>query len=448
MRGRVLLIDDEDLFREDLANLLRQRGLTCQTAGSGEEGLRLAGEEEPDLVLCDLVMPGAGGQAVVNRLAAIYPDLPVIVFTAYGTLETAVEAFRSGVADYVLKPIVHEDLMWRVTRCLEHRRLSREVRYLRRALSDARTGTRLVGASPAMENVRRLIARVARNDSTVLIRGETGTGKELVAREIHEEGPGPDRPFVPVNCAAVPRDLFESELFGHVRGAFTGAVSHRPGMFELADDGTLFFDEIAELPLELQPKLLRAIEQKEIQRVGGSHTIVPRARIVAATNRDLEAEMAAGRFREDLYYRIRVFEIESPPLREHREDIPLLVNHFLSRLNTRLKRNVVRVDREAMQVLTSAPWRGNVRELENTLERAVLLTEGDSIRLDDLPIELTHGVGTSDDAPDDLRKALQIHEREHIQRVLAATGGNREEAARRLGVDISTLYRHLKALDI
>jgi DNA-binding NtrC family response regulator len=447
MTRRILLIDDEDMFREDLASLLRQQGLVCRTAASGEEGLRAAEVEEPDLVLCDLAMPGIGGLDLIGNLCARYSDLPVIVITAYGSMETAVEAFRRGATDYVLKPIVPEDLLLKVTRCLDHRRLAGEVRYLRREMSEIRGSERLVGCSHALERVRGLIAKVATSDSTVLIRGESGTGKELVAREIHDLGRGPDRPFIAVNCAAVPRELFETELFGHVRGAFTGAVRDRPGLFELADEGTLFLDEIPELPIDLQAKLLRVIERKEVQRIGGAHTASVRARVLAATQRDLDAEAAAGRFREDLLFRVRVLEIVVPPLRERREDIPLLVDHFVSRLNARLKRHVLGVDHQALRVLMSAPWRGNVRELENTLERAMLLTEDDYIGVADLPTDLSGGVHCPQ-LSDDLRASLRAYEREHIRQVLAAAGGNREEAARRMGIDVSTLYRRLKALDV
>jgi transcriptional regulator with PAS, ATPase and Fis domain len=296
-----------------------------------------------------------------------------------------------------------------------------------------------------MEGVRRLISRVADGDSTVLIRGESGTGKEVVAREIHQIGRGLERPCVAVNCAAIPRELFESELFGYAKGAFTGAVRDRPGLFEVASNGTLFLDEIAELPLELQPKLLRAIERKEVMRVGETRTRQAPARIIAATQRDLQAEVAAGRFREDLFFRVRVLEIVIPPLRERREDIPPLVEHFVPRLNARLKRRVAGVDRDAMRVLMSAPWPGNVRELENTLEHATLLTDREWIGVEDLPAELTaraHLAGPSDN----LRAALRAYEREHIRQVLGATDENREEAARRLGIDVSTLYRRLKDL--
>jgi DNA-binding NtrC family response regulator len=445
MSQSILLVDDEDMFREDLASLLRQQGLTCRTAASGEEGLRAAQAEAPDLVLCDLVMPGIGGLEVVSRLTALYPELPVIVLTAYGTLETAIAAFRSGAIDYVLKPVVPEDLLRKVARFLEHRRLMSEVRYLRRELSEVRVGGGLVGTSPAMEGVRRLIARVAVGDSTVLIRGESGTGKEVVAREIHQVGRGPDRPCVAVNCAAIPRELFESELFGFAKGAFTGAVRDRPGLFEVASNGSLFLDEISELPLELQPKLLRAIERKEVMRVGETHTRQAPARIIAATQRDLQAEVAAGRFREDLFFRVRVLEIVIPPLRERREDIPLLVEHFIPRLNARLKRRVAGVDRDAMRVMMGAPWPGNVRELENTLEHATLLTDKEWIGVEDLPAELTAGAHAAGQS-DNLRAALRAYEREHIRQVLGATEENREEAARRLGIDVSTLYRRLKDL--
>jgi DNA-binding NtrC family response regulator len=281
---------------------------------------------------------------------------------------------------------------------------------------------------------------VADTDSTVLIYGESGTGKELVARALHEASPARRRPLVPVNCAAIPRDLFESELFGHVRGAFTGAVRDRRGFFELAEGGTLFLDEVAELPLETQPKLLRAIEQKQVTRVGGSRPTQVRTRIVAATNRQLREEIEAGRFREDLYYRLRVVEIALPPLRERREDVPLLVEHFVRRLNLRLKRKLLGVDREAMRVLMSSPWRGNARELENVLERAMILASGEFLGIGDLPTELSGSVHCPD-LSDDLRTA-------DIRQVLDASGGNREEAARRLGINASTLYRRLKDLDL
>jgi two-component system response regulator PilR (NtrC family) len=441
--GRILIIDDEELFREDLASLLRQEGYVCQTAADGEAGLHLADTEDFDVVLCDLVMPGLSGIDIADRLSTHCPGTSVLLVTAYGSLETAVEAFRKGVADYLLKPVVSEDVLAKIRRCLTHRRLQDEVRYLRRQLREVSTGSKLIGESPAMMELRELIAKFAPTDSTVLLTGESGTGKELVARILHESSKFADGPFMAINCAALPHELMESELFGHVRGAFTGAVSDKPGLFDLAGGGTLLLDEVAELPLSLQAKLLRAIERREFLRVGGVTPVTYTARIVSATNRKVEDEVAAGRFREDLYYRIRVVEIHLPPLRERQEDIPLLAEHILHRLNARLKRRILRVDHTVMRVLMTSPWRGNVRELENVLERAMILADGESIEVSHLPKELTVNLDRPEFSPD-LRTAVRAFELEHIRRVLAETNGNREEAARLLGIDPSTLYRRLK----
>jgi DNA-binding NtrC family response regulator len=446
MSGRILLIDDEELFREDLARILREEGFACETAASGEDGLRAAEQEAPDLVLCDIAMPGMDGLEVTSRIAASFPEAPIILITAYGTLDTAIEAFRSGASDYLLKPVVPEDLLVRIRRALQFRRMLNELRYLRRELSDTHFGTQLIGAHPSIQAIRLMIEKVAPTDSTVLITGESGTGKEVVARALHEASSGPDRPFIAVNCAAVPRDLVESELFGHVRGAFTGAVKDKPGLFELANGGTLFLDEIGELPLELQPKLLRAVEQGQLRRVGGTISVPFHARIVAATSRDLKAEVTAGRFRAELYYRIRVVDIHLPPLRERRSDIALLVNHIVPRLNARLKRRVVGVDQPVMKLLTSAPWPGNIRELENVLERALILADGEYIGVRDLPPDLTV-LQCCPEVSEDLRAAVRAFELEHIRQVLSATGGNKEQAAIRLGVNPSTLYRRLKDLE-
>jgi DNA-binding NtrC family response regulator len=296
-----------------------------------------------------------------------------------------------------------------------------------------------------MQAVRKLIERVAPSESPVLITGESGTGKEVVARAIHDSGPRRDEPFVAVNAAAVPRELFESELFGHSRGAFTGASRDKPGFFELADGGTLFLDEIGEIPRELQPKLLRAIEQREVRRVGSTHLRRTNFRVLAATNRVLTEEIDAGRFRSDLYFRIRVVEVALPPLRERREDIPPLTEHLIRRLNARLKRRVPGVDAEAMRVLMSARWVGNVRELENALERAMLLSDGEHLGIQDLPPEMTGDLHFPERS-NDLRASVRAYEWQHIRHVLTEAGNNREEAARRLGVNPSTLYRRLKEL--
>jgi two-component system response regulator PilR (NtrC family) len=447
MSARLLIIDDEDLFREDLASLMRDEGYDCVTASSGEEGVRLAEQEPPDVVLCDLVMPGTSGLEVLEELAVGCPGTPVIMITAYGKMESAVDAFRRGAADYVLKPVDFEDLSRKVQRTLERRSLEREIHYLRRTVSEAATETRLVGRSAAIETVRGTIAKVAPTDSTVLVTGESGTGKEVVARAVHESSARHEQAFVAVNCAALPHELFESELFGHERGAFTGAVREKPGLFELATGGTLFLDEVSDLPLDLQPKLLRAIEERRVQRVGGTRPVAVDVRIIAATNRVLREEVESGRFREDLFYRLCVVEISLPPLRARRDDIPSLVEHLCHRLNGRLKQRVLGVDTEALRVLMSAPWRGNVRELENVLERSMILTDSEVIGVVDLPTELV-GTAAVPEATDDLRSAVRAYEREHIRHVLRAAADNREEAARRLGIDPSTLYRRLKDLDL
>ena len=444
--ARVLLIDDEDVFREDLAQLLRDEGHSCTTAASGEEALRLALEICPEVVLCDLMMPGISGTEVIRRLASECPEASVILLTAHADVESAVAAFRAGAADYLIKPVAPDEVLLKIERCAAQRRLQLELRYLRREVSEGATGTTLIGDCPAIHRLRQLIARVGPARSTVLVTGETGTGKELVARALHEAGAGIKAPFIAVNCAALPRELLESELFGHTRGAFTGAHRDKPGLFELADGGTLFIDEIGELQLELQPKLLRILEHQEVLRVGATAPVRVEVRLIAATNRRLEDEIAAGRFREDLFYRLSVVCISLPPLRERREDVPLLIEHLLRRLNQRLKRRVLGVDAPALRSLMSGGWRGNVRELENVLERAVLLSDDEMLGLADLPAELA-GTATSPKLSDDLRCAVRAYERQHIRQVLAAVGGNREEAARRLGVDPSTVYRHLKELE-
>ena len=447
MSVRVLLIDDEDVLREDVAALLREQAFVCETAADGAEGLRRAEAEVPDVILCDLVMPGISGIELVRRLVMLYPETAVFVITAHATVETTVEAFRAGAVDYLLKPIVPEDLFCKITRAVERRHLERELRYLRREISATRAGTAIVGNSRAMADVRDLIERVAPSTSSILVTGESGTGKEVVARAIHTTSERRRGPFIAVNCAALPAELAESELFGHMRGAFTGATRDKPGYFELAAGGTLFLDEICELPPELQAKLLRAIDQQEIYRVGGTRQIKTNVRIISATNRVPAKEIAEKRFREDLYFRISVVEIQLPPLRERREDIPLLIEHLQRRLSIELKRRVSGVNSGALRALMSAPWRGNVRELENVLERAILLSEDDWIGVDDLPMQLC-GAKCEEEHADDLRIAVRAYEREHIRQVLSNSRGNREEAARRLGIDASTLYRRVKHMQM
>jgi DNA-binding NtrC family response regulator len=447
MSATVLLIDDEAVFREDMAALIREEGYDCDTAADGEEALRRASAEAPDVILCDLIMPGISGVELISRLASLCPDTPLVIITANATVESAVDAFRAGAADYILKPVLTDDLVRKIGRCVEQRRLQRELRYLRRQVSEHVTGTTIVGESAAIRAVRELIERVGPSGSSILIAGESGTGKELVARALHHAGSDDRAPFIAVNCAALPRDLMESELFGHVRGAFTGAHRDKPGYFELAAGGTLFLDEICELPPELQPKLLRAIDQQEFYRVGATRPTRTNVRIIAATNRDPRREIEEKRFREDLFFRISVVQIEMPPLRERREDIPLLIEYLLGRLAVRLNRRITGVTNAAMRALMSAYWRGNVRELLNVLERAVLLADGEQLDAGDLPRELA-AVESAEQTSDDLRSAVRAYEREHIRHILHSASGNREQAARRLGIDASTLYRRMKELEM
>lgn len=447
METRILIIDDEEMFREDLALLLEDQGYVCRTAADGSAGIEAAKEFAPEVILCDIVMPGMGGVEALEELVRICPGSCVLMVTAHGTLETAVEAFRKGAFDYILKPLVLEDVFQKIARYVEYRRLAAEVQALRRELQREDRASGMVGKSSAIGRVFELIERVAQTASTVLVTGESGTGKELVARAIHEGSRARDRAFVAVNCAALPEALLESELFGHLKGAFTGAEEDRPGLFEIADRGTLFLDEIAEMPVGLQAKLLRAIEQKEVRRLGSGRMLRVNARILASTNRDLKAEVAEGRFREDLFYRLRVVEISLPPLRERREDIPLLVEHFIQKYNARLKKRFLGADAGAMRVLMAYGWPGNVRELENAVERAMILAEGDFLGVADLPPDIAGSVEFPE-LRDNLRDAVKAYEREHIRQVLNACGGNREAAARRLGINPSTLYRKMAELSV
>jgi len=447
MTAKVLIIDDEDLFREDLATLLRRRGHECKTASNAEEGLALAGDFGPDVILCDVVMPGRGGTDILDEIMAICPEGLVVMITAYGSLKTAVEAFRKGVSDYITKPLLVEDVLQKIQRLMDYKRLARELKLLRQEVSPDAESLAMVGQSEPMEGVADLVKKVAPTKSTVLITGESGTGKELVARAIHGMGSSSEHPFMAINCAGIPEHLLESELFGHVRVAFTGAIKDREGLFELAGEGTLFLDEIAEMPTTVQTKLLRVLEQKEFMRVGGANNIPLRARIIASTNRDLRELVKAEKFREDLFFRIAVFGIRLPALRERRSDIPLLTEYFVKKFNKELNRKCFGVDNEAMPRLLSYPWPGNVRELRNVIERAMIHCQGDYITLADLPPEMTNAFQFPKFS-DGLRDAMRAYEKEHIRRVLLASSRNKEEAARRLGINPSTLYRKMADLSL
>ncbi len=448
MNAKILIIDDEDLFREDLALLLSRKGYECRTAATAEEGLQRAGEFFPDVILSDIVMPGKSGIDILEELQQINPGGNIIIMTAFGTLETAIEAFRKGAVDYVLKPPVIEDVLNRIQRILEHQRLLQEIKQLRREINEDLAALPLVGKSAAMKRVLELIEKVAPTNSTVLITGESGTGKELVARAVHERSPVSTEPFVAINCAGFQETLLESELFGHVKGAFTGATRDKAGFFETAGEGTIFLDEISEMPLSLQSKLLRVLEQREFYRVGGTNLIPMKARIIAATNKNLQERIQEGSFREDLYYRIAVFEIDLPPLRQRKTDIPLLVDYFIRKFNKELKTNYAAIDPAALQALMHYSWPGNIRELRNLVERAMILCDGQTLTSAGFPPQISGDTATMPLQTENLKDAVHAFERQFIQQVLINCQWNKEEAARRLGINPSTLYRKMNDLNI
>jgi DNA-binding NtrC family response regulator len=443
--ARVLVVDDEELIRDTLAEVLSQERFAVSTAADGESALRAAEQTFFDVALCDVSLPGIDGLEVLERLLRVSPETSVILITAYATVESAVEAFQRGAHDYLMKPIILDEVIAKIHRILTSRELLRDNAWLRRELN-RQYDQAVIGRSPAMQQVHHIVAKVAPTRSTVLILGESGTGKEVIARTIHQQSGDPNARFLAVNCAAIPADLLENQLFGHRRGAYTGADRDQVGVFVHAGRGTVFLDEIAELPLAVQAKLLRALEQKEILPVGANEPVQVDARIIAATNKDLAHEVAQGRFREDLFYRLKVVTIHLPPLRERREDIPELVEFLLARHARSLGKRIQGVSHETMQLLLACPWRGNIRELDNALQRAVILGEGPIIQPSDLPPDLTP-LPDDPNLVDDLSEAVRRFERHHIQRILQQTP-DKKEAARRLGMGLSSLYRKIEQLGI
>jgi DNA-binding NtrC family response regulator len=447
----ILIVDDEVLIRETLVEYLNQEGFAAVACANGEEALERAHAQRFAVALCDVQLPGMDGLALLERLRQVSPETFVLLITAYATVENAVEAFQRGAHDYLMKPILLDEVLGKIRRLLAHRELYLENQWLRRELNRTQAPAQVIGSSPELQRVFEMVRKVAPTRSTVLIVGESGTGKELIARAIHDqgtEGRGSTAGlrFVAVNCAAIPHDLLENQLFGHRKGAFTGADRDQAGVFVHAGNGTVFLDEICEMPLGIQAKLLRAIEQKEIQPVGANEPVRVEARILAATNKELPGEVEAGRFREDLFYRLNVVCIRMPPLRERREDIPALVEFLLQRHARALGKRITGVTYEAMQVLRACRWKGNVRELDNALQRAVILGEGPLIAPADLPPDLVPVEG--DPAlVDDLGEAVRRFERQHIERILQVCP-DKKEAARRLNIALSSLYRHINDLGI
>jgi two-component system response regulator HydG len=442
---KVFVVDDEREMTDLVQLGLKKRGFTVVTFGNGADALAGLSEHDVDVVVTDLNMKGMTGLELCQHIVADRADLPVIVLTAFGSFETAVGAIRAGAYDFVTKPVEIEALAIAIRRAGEHRQLRGEVKRLREAVKTAYGRSDLVGASPAMKQVYDLIDQVSATDATVLITGESGTGKEVVARAVHERSRRKEGPFVAINCAAMPEALLESELFGHAKGAFTDAKANRQGLFQQAHGGTLFLDEIGEMALALQPKLLRAIQERKVRPVGAEAEIPADVRIIAATNRDLEEMVEEKRFREDLYYRINVIHIPLPPLRARGGDVLLLAQHILGQYAVVFNKKVVGLSPAAAERLISYDWPGNVRELGNCLERAVALAHFEEIQVEDLPDKVRHKARTPALSGSDLPELLTLEEveRRHVLRVLEACNGNRTDAAKMLGLDRKTLYRKL-----
>jgi two-component system response regulator PilR (NtrC family) len=442
-RGRILIVEDEKSMREVLKILLEGERYEVVSASDGLEGLSYLTNDIFDLVITDIKMPKVDGFELLKKTKEISPDTIVIMITAFGTTEAAIEAMKSGAYDYINKPFKIDEIRLIVEKALEKKRLSEEVSLLRKRVKTTYRLENIIGQSPQMQELFRLIPKVAQSSSNVLIIGESGSGKELVAAALHNLSNRKDRNLVAINCAAFPEGLLESELFGHMRGSFTGAVHNKQGLFEIADSGSLFLDEIGEMPINLQAKLLRVLEHGSFRRVGGTTDIKVDVRVISATNKDVKAEIASGRFREDLYYRLNVVPIHIPPLRERKEDIPLLVEHFLSKISNQPRK----ITSGAMRMFLGFPWKGNVRELENVIERTVLLTETEEITPADLPNEILGYTTDTKEIPELTEAGIDIDaiigdiEKKYLLKALEKSGGVKKEAAKLLNLSFRS-FRH------
>ncbi|RMF89342.1 MAG: sigma-54-dependent Fis family transcriptional regulator [Nitrospinota bacterium] len=446
MPATILVVDDDPEMTTVLQEILSEEGWEVETAGDGEEALAKLRQQEYELLLTDLRMPGMDGMTLMEQARLLYPDIQVIVITAFGSIDSAIEAMKQGAYDYITKPFHLDEMLLTIHKALKERALHREVVRLRQEVEQTYEFANILGKSPAMQHLFTMMRRVAQSTANVLITGESGTGKELVAKAIHYHSSRKQGPFIPVNCGAIPEELLESELFGYVRGAFTGAQREKMGLFEAAHGGSLFLDEVSEMPASLQVKLLRAIQEKEVRRIGATQARQVDVRIIAATNRDLLTEVEQGRFREDLYYRLNVLPLHIPPLRERPEDIPLLATHFLRKYAERNGKAVQGISEPALKLLLDYPWPGNVRELENVIERAVILGQYERITPADLPEMLTARRPEYALLERGKRQRLTLEEleREYILQVLEEVKGNKQKAAERLGIDRKTLYRRLE----
>ena len=455
----ILVVDDEPNYLVVLSELLKDEGFEILTAQRGEDGLRIVEETDLDLVITDMRMPGMDGVALLRAIKSYNPNLPVIMITAFGEVEKAVVAMKAGAYNYLVKPFNNEELLVNIRKAIEHYSLLRENLRLRDEAKIRYGFASIVGKNARMQEIYRLIEKVAPTPASVLITGESGTGKELVARAIHVNSPREKGPFISVNCAALPETLLESELFGHERGAFTGATSLRKGRFELADSGTLFLDEIGDIPLTLQSKLLRVLQERSFERVGGDRSIHVDVRIITATNKDLKNEVDEGRFREDLYYRLNVVHIHLPPLRERSDDIPMLTEHFISKFVKMLNKPDLKISGEALRYLVGLPWEGNVRELENTIERAAILCSGNLITPEDVHPDTVSSKEKPDWSPDiDFEKFLPANlplpevlsgvEEQMVKRALEDADYVQARAAEALGITKSLLQYKMKKYNL
>ncbi len=434
----IMIVDDEEIVRESLAGWLEEDGYEVVAAENGMKALELLPSKEWNLAMVDLKMPGMDGIQLMDEIKKVRPDMIVIIMTAYATVDTAVKAMKQGAYDYIVKPFNPEDLSLTIRKIIEHQKLVKENIYLRKELKKQYMLHDLISKNHKMMEIFELVRTVAKSSSTVLIQGESGTGKELLSRAIHMESPRRDAPFISVSCAALTESLLESELFGHEKGAFTGADALKRGKIELAEDGTLFLDEIGDVSLKLQMDLLRVLEQREFRRVGGAELITINSRIIAATNRDLQKAIEEGTFREDLYYRLNVISIQIPPLRDRKEDIPLLVEHFIDKFNIEMGRHVEGATESALRILMEYNWPGNARELRNMVERAMVVTKGKTIGEQDLSLP------RQDEKTSFRGKSLEDVEREHIRMILAENKWNIIRSAQVLGIDRVTLYNKIK----
>ncbi|HUK55768.1 MAG TPA: sigma-54 dependent transcriptional regulator [Nitrospiria bacterium] len=442
--SQILVVDDDAVAADLLREVLTKEGYRVQTTTQGSEAIRMGTHAPFDMVITDLKMPDVGGLEVVRALRRKSPETIMIVITAFGSFETAIEAIQNGAYDYISKPFKIEDVKVTVQRALNQQRLIRENLFLPTEASEDLPLETVIGNSPKMLEIYKLVARVASTDTTVLIQGESGTGKELIARAIHNHSRRAEKPYVAVNCAALPEGLLETELFGHTKGAFTGAWTNKKGLFLEAEGGTCFLDEIGDITPSLQAKLLRVLQKHEVRPVGGGETIRVDVRILAATNKDLATLVQAGRFREDAFYRLHVVTINLPPLREHPEDIPLLANHFIKIACQRAKKSVSGISKEAMEILTQYHWPGNIRQLENVIERAVTLTTNNVLTPSDISDDLHPKEPARVPSSSDAMVTLEEMKRRYVEQILDQTGGNQSKAAEVLGINRKTLYRFSK----